>query len=178
MKVITLFFFSLFSLPAFCKIDIKPGLWAIKSQIEHNGKTINPAQEMQKAFANVPPEQRKKMAEMMAKMGKPNPFAGMSADGDSIKVCYTKEMLEDESNLNDMKNKKCKQKKMNRQKNKIEMSFECEDGTSVEGQWTIVDEKNFHSDISTQSKDGKKGNIKMQGKFQSSQCGKVKPYKA
>ena len=47
--------------------------------------------QMQQQLATMPPEQRKKMEEMMAKQGVK---MGLPGGGMSVKVCMTKEMVE------------------------------------------------------------------------------------
>jgi hypothetical protein len=67
---------------------IKPGLWEVRmSVLDASGKPQAPPE--QAAMANIPPEMRARMEEMMKARGLPMP----GADG-ALKVCQTKESLD------------------------------------------------------------------------------------
>src|SRR5437762_13091487 len=73
--------------------SLKPGLWEVANQIQAGAGPG--AQEMaraQKGMANMSPEQRKAMQEMMAKHGVTLGAAGPG--GMTVKVCMTREMAE------------------------------------------------------------------------------------
>lgn len=72
---------------------MRPGLWEMNSKVKSGDSQATAAMaEAQKQLANMPPEQRKMIEDMMAKQG-----VGMTMGGDGgvrITYCMTKEMAE------------------------------------------------------------------------------------
>lgn len=72
--------------------SMKPGLWEINNKMQSgNGKLEQAMTERQKDMASLAPEQRKMMAEMMARQGV-NLAAGPGG-GMVVKMCLTPEMV-------------------------------------------------------------------------------------
>ncbi|MFL6660072.1 MAG: DUF3617 domain-containing protein [Massilia sp.] len=79
------------ALPASAQ-SMRPGLWEITNQMSSgDNKMQEQMAMMQKQMANMPPEQRKMMEDMMSKHGTSMPV--MDKDGMHIKACLTKEMV-------------------------------------------------------------------------------------
>ncbi|UGQ47842.1 DUF3617 domain-containing protein [Massilia endophytica] len=80
------------ALPASAQ-SLKPGLWEMKTKIASaNPETMQALAMAQKEMANMPPEQRKMMEQMMAKNGMSLNLA--DGGGVAMKFCLTKEMAE------------------------------------------------------------------------------------
>ena len=76
--------------------SIKPGLWETTGKIggEKGSQFAAAILKMQEQMTAMPPEQRKKMAEMMTKQGMP---ASFGTDGvNTTKICISKEMVDAE----------------------------------------------------------------------------------
>jgi hypothetical protein len=72
---------------------LKPGLWEMQTKIASaNPETMQAMAMAQKQMANMPPEQRKMMEQMMAKNGMSMNLA--EGGGVAMKFCMTKEMAE------------------------------------------------------------------------------------
>ncbi|MEK6623340.1 MAG: DUF3617 family protein, partial [Bdellovibrionota bacterium] len=136
------------------------------------GKQVDPMAEMRKAMAKMSPEQQTQMAAMMGKMGGK---VGMTPAG-AMRICYTKEMLENEANLNQQKDKKCTSTIKEKSARKIVADFKCEDGTSGSSIFTIKDTSNYTGDVNVTDKSGQKSKMSLNGKFVSNDCGDVKPF--
>lgn len=164
------FLFTLLFVSAFAHaaVNIKPGLWKINMIVNADGKEMNPAAQMQKAMANMPPERKKMMMEMMSKMN-----SGMSPDG-GMQVCYTKKSLEKPEALAQKQDKNCKTTIVTQTPTKVVTNFKCENGSSGDGTFTMKDSESYLGVMNLDNK-GKKSTIKYEGKFVSADCGSVKP---
>lgn len=133
-----------------------------------NGKTFDPMAEINKALANVPPEQRKKMAEMMAG----NNMMPVSKDG--YHLCYTAEMVKKpEVVMEGTKN--CTTKITSQTSKKIAGTFDCaKDGAKGDFVWTSKSNTEYDGLMNGKTAQGTT-KIKYHGKFISANCGKVKP---
>ncbi|MBI2521243.1 MAG: DUF3617 domain-containing protein [Bdellovibrio sp.] len=173
MKIIVAFLMILSSFSTFAALGIKPGLWEMEMTMGGaDGKQVDPMAEMRKAMAKMSPEQQKQMAAMMGKMGG---RMGMTPGG-AMRICYTKEMLENEANLNQQKDKKCTSTIKEKSAKKIVANFKCEDGTSGNSIFTIQDTSNYSGDVDVTDKSGQKSKMSLKGKFVSNDCGDVKPF--
>ena len=124
-------------------------------------------------MAGMSPEQQKQMAGMMGKMGK----MGMSPGG-AMRMCYTKEMMENEGNLNQQKDKKCTNTVREKSASKIVIDFKCDDGTSGTSIMTIKDSTHYTANVDMTDKTGQKSKMSLNGKFVDSDCGDIKPLTA
>ena len=159
------------TLTAYAALDMKPGLWRIKMVMNHNGKVINPAAEMQKMLAKLPPEQRKMMEENLKKHN-----SMINSNGET-KVCYSAEMInnpEEMMNQNTQKDSKCTSKILTNTNSHITSSFKCEDGTTGLADWKVKDSTNFTGKVDMKSPKGP-AVITYNGTFDNSNCGDVKP---
>jgi hypothetical protein len=156
---------------------IKPGLWEINNKMQSgNGELDAAMKEMQKQFANMPPEQRKMMEDAMAKRGM-NMSAGPGG-GISVKMCLTKEMVA-RNQMPMQQNGDCTQKRSPMVGNTMKVSFTCTKPPSS-GEGTVV----FNGDTGykmnmkiTSSARGKPETMTIDGdaKWLSNDCGNIKP---
>jgi hypothetical protein len=155
--------------------SLKPGLWEVTSKVQAGGgPTGQQMAEMQKQMANMPPEQRKMMEEMMAKQGvKPGgPGAGMS-----VKMCMTKEMAE--NNELPAQQGDCRTTQQSRSGNTMKFSMACSNPPSTgEGQVTFAGPEAYSMKMVVNAQvQGKPEKMTMDGagKWLSPDCGSVKP---
>jgi len=188
MKIFTIALGLVFSLTAFAGLNMKPGLWEIKMNMQGaDGGQKDPMAEMHKAMAGMSPEQKKQMAAMMGKVGSmgsmgamgtkgkmPAPAMGLSPAG-NIQVCYTKEMLENEESITKQQGKKCKTDITKKTSTNVVANFKCEDGTSGVSNWTIKNATSYLGKVDIKDKDGKKTHMTFNGKFAKADCGNIKP---
>ena len=157
--------------------SMKPGLWEITNRMESGGARMDQSMaQAQAALANMPPEQRKMVEEMMAKqgvrMGSGGPGGGMS-----IQVCVTKEMAE----RNEVPTQKgdCKTTQQSRTGNTMKMAFVCTSPpSSGEGQITFVSNEAYTMKMAVSTTmEGKpeKMNMDSSGKWLGDDCGSVRP---
>ena len=155
--------------------SMKPGLWEISSIVQADGGTM--AQEMaqmQKELADMPPEQRKMMQDMMAKQGVSIGTGGVAA---GTKVCMTKEMAQ----RNEISSGKedCTHSTSPRSGNTMKFSIKCTNPpSSGEGQVTFVSPESYSVRVSmstTEQGNVQKVNMDSAGKWLAADCGALKP---
>ena len=156
--------------------NLKPGLWEITHSMKSNSAEMEKMRAMQQAqMANMPPEQRKKMEEMMAQHG-----VKMGAGGPgsmSVKTCMTKEMVE----RNEVPTQKgdCKTTKLERSGNTTKMAYTCTSPPSTgEGQYTVVSPEAYTMKMVVNTTvQGKPQTMNMEGsgKWLGADCGDIKP---
>lgn len=154
---------------------MKPGLWEINSKMSSSSGELEKAMaEMQKQLAAMPPEQRKKMQEMMGKQG-----VGMGDSlGSAIKMCLTKEMVE--SNQIPAQSGNCKHTNSPRNGKTMKMTFTCTNPpSSGEGETTFNSGESYTSTMrmNATSAQGKPETmvINSSGKWLATDCGAIKP---
>jgi len=154
---------------------MKPGLWEINNKMRADGKMGQDMAKMQETMANMPPEQRKMMQDMMAKQGV---AIGKGGPGTiAAKVCMTREMVE----RNEIPAEKdgCKQKASPRSGNTMKISFTCTNPpSSGDGQITFVSPEAYTMNMTMNTVvEGKpqKVNMDAAGKWLSADCGAIKP---
>ena len=154
---------------------IKPGLWEMSTRMAGgSGEMEKLMAESQKHLDAMPPDQRKKMAEMMAKQGI---NMGAPGSGMSVKLCMTKEMIERNEVIRQEGN--CKQTGGQKTGNTMTFSVACTQPPSTgEGQVTFISPEAYTSKMTIHStRQGKPESMKMEsaGKFLSPDCGRIKP---
>lgn len=180
--------------------QIKPGLWEVTGKIQDGNSPIAQAREksggltpeqlkaaqsmpkmspemlaqMQAQAAKLPPEQRKAMEASMAAMQN----MSVGKDGSTVmKVCMTKEMIENQQYAN--QNSKCTNTKGPMVGNTQKFSFTCTDPVSSgEGTFTFQSNSNYTGTLKIKSVQNGKTNemvIENTGKFLDANCGSVKP---
>ena len=154
---------------------MKPGLWEVDNKMRAEGKMGQEMAQMQQAMANLPPEQRKMMQDMMAKQGVALGKGGPGTIG--MKVCMTKEMAE--QNEVPSGNDDCKHKASPRSGNTMKISFTCTNPpSSGDGQITFVSPEAYTVNMSMNTVvEGKPQKVDMEaaGKWLSADCGAIKP---
>ncbi len=153
---------------------MRPGLWehsfTIKSQ---SGEMESAMANMQQQLANMPPEQRKRMEQMMAAQG-----VQAGAGGQSIRVCVSEEQAE--RSMMPQQDGDCRQEVLERRGNTIKYRFQCSGDapSSGEGEVTFTSPTSYSgtSTINT-TVQGRTETMAMaqSGKWLSSDCGNLKP---
>ena len=151
-----------------------PGLWEHTFKLTSQGGEMEKAQaQMQAQLAAMPPEQRKKIDEMMKKRG-----VTMGAQGTTAKFCLTKEQAAKAAEPHMTGD--CKQTDIKRSGNTMGYKFACTAPQQVsgEGQITYLSDKAYSgkSSMTTQVKgQPHQMGMDMSGKWLGADCGDVKP---
>ena len=160
---------------AFAQSATKPGLWEMTSKMSSptNPQLAKQMEEAQKAFASMPPAQRKQMEEMMAKQGMNMSLGAGGAT--TIKICVTPEMAARPP----VEQRQGCTYKFSQAGKTHNFSFQCTNPPGDgEGQVTFSDADNYAGNMRINSvQNGKKETIDMQtsGKFLGANCGAIKP---
>ncbi len=172
MKALALFL-ALSAPGAHAALDIKPGLWEVRLKLIGKGKEIDPQAELQKALENMNPEQRKRMQEMMGKMG--NNKTSMGPGG--MRLCYTSEMLSNEEIIHRQRQGQgqCTSTVVTRSPKKVEIKFNCKNGTQGDAKWNIIDDTHYSGEVNTVDAKGQKGQVNYQGTYIGPDCADVRP---
>lgn len=157
---------------------MKPGLWEVNTRMTSpDGEMQKAMAQMQAAMADMPPEQRKAMEDMMDKQGvnvRPGAGGAMVA-----KICMTKEMVA-RAALPVSNSGNCKEQRGALVNGRMKMSFTCTNPPSSGNA-----EFNFSSDTaytmrmnSTAKTGGKTENMSMDasGRWLGADCGNIKPF--
>jgi len=156
--------------------SLKPGLWEINQKMDMGGGQDPRMAQMQQQMANMPPEQRKMMEQMMAKQGvKMGP--GGPGGGMAVQMCMTKEMAE--RHEVPAQRGDCKTTQQSRSGNTMKMAFSCTNPpSSGEGEVTFTSPESYSMKMTVNTqRQGKPETMKMDasGKWLKSDCGDVKP---
>jgi hypothetical protein len=157
--------------------SMKPGLWEITSKMQSgSGQMERQMAQAQERMANLPPDQRKMMEEMMARQGVKMGTAG--GGGMTMKVCMTKEMVE-RSEMPSQQRGDCKTTSQSRSGNTMKMAFACTNPpSSGEGQFTFNGSEGYTMKMAVNTTvQGKPETMNMDatGKWLGGDCGDVKP---
>jgi hypothetical protein len=157
--------------------SMKPGLWEITSKMQSgNGQMEKQMAEAQQRMANMPPDQRKMVEEMMARQGMKMGTAG--GGGMTMKVCMTKEMVE-RNEMPSQQRGDCKTTSQARSGNTMKMAFACTNPpSSGEGQFTFNGSDGYTMKMAVNTTvQGKPETMNMDatGKWLGADCGDVKP---
>ncbi|MEO7391013.1 MAG: DUF3617 domain-containing protein [Ramlibacter sp.] len=158
--------------------SLKPGLWEVTQKMHSSsGEMEKSMAQLQEQLAGLPPEQRKKMEEMMASKG----MSPASGGAMSVKVCMTKEMVENAAaplQQHQMRGN-CKSTKMERTGNTMKMAYTCTaPPSSGEGEMTFNNPEGYTMKVvvsTTIRGKAEKMNMESTGKWQGADCGAVKP---
>lgn len=161
---------------AFAQSQMKPGLWEITHKTQMAGGQMDPQMaQAQQQMANMPPEQRKMVEEMMAKRGVK--LGGAGPGSMTLKTCMTKEMVE-RNEMPAQDRTDCK-KSVSRSGNTVKMSYSCTNPPSTgEGQFTFASPESYNMKMVVHTQvQGRPETINMEGsgKWLSADCGDVKP---
>ena len=159
--------------------SIKPGLWEITNKLQSSNPQMDQQMAMaQQQMANMPPEQRKMVEEMMAKQGVKLGAGGPGSMG--MKICMTREMAE----RNEIPSQRgdCKTTMLPRSGNTMKMSFACTNPpSSGEGEYTFSGSEAYSMKMTVNTQvQGKpeKMNMAGSGKWVGADCGDIKPMAA
>ncbi len=158
---------------------LKPGLWQVTNKMQTSGAPAVDMSQIQQQMANMPPEQRKMMEEMMAKQGvKIGPAA--PGGGMSVQICMTREMVE--RNELPAQQGDCRTTRQSRSGNTLKFAMACTQPPSTsEGQLTYLSPEAYTMKMVIDSRaTGKPEKVTMDGagKWLGPDCGNVKPMAA
>lgn len=154
--------------------EMRPGLWehafTVKSQ---SGEMERAMAEMQQQMANMPPDQRKMMEQMMAAQGV-QPGSG----GQSLRVCISQEQAK--RGLVPQQKGNCRQEIIERQGTTIKYRFHCAGAapSSGEGEVTFTSPTSYRgkSTVNTTVQGhAERMSMEQSGKWLSDDCGNLKP---
>ncbi|MBL8488287.1 MAG: DUF3617 domain-containing protein [Rhodocyclaceae bacterium] len=159
---------------------LKPGLWEVKQikQVmdgQDMGAQMAAAQaQMQQAFANMPPAQRKQMEAMMAKQG----MAPPAASGGQ-RICISPEMAARDKPMVDPEGR-CEPTKFNRSGNRVSFEVNCSfEGQQMSGKGESTTTPESVATRMDMVMTGRDGRHTMQSETQmrwlGADCGAVKP---
>ena len=168
---------------------IAPGLWEHTITMKMQGGEMEEGMKrMQEQLANMPPEKRKQLEEMMARQGAgggPGMAAGMSmmaGKPTTMKVCITPEQAARDQIPTGQGN--CQQMSQERSGKTVKVKFTCSrpDGATMTGQgeFTMTSDKE-HTGHMVMEGVGRKGGqpgkmeIDQSGRWLGADCGDVKP---
>jgi hypothetical protein len=156
--------------------NMKPGLWEMSTQMKGNGQMGEAMAEAQRELANMPPEQRKMMQDMMAKQGMQ---MGVGAGGGmTLKLCMTQEMV-DRNEIASGQQNDCTHTHSPRTGNTMKFSFVCtKPPSSGEGQVTFTSPDAYSMKMTTTTTmNGAKEQMEIHNsaRWLRSDCGNVKP---
>ena len=155
--------------------NLKPGLWEVTQKMGGSAEMDKAQAQMQQQMANMSPQQRKMMEEMMAKQGMKMGSGGPGAM--SVKMCMTKDMVE--RNEIPAQQGDCKTTRQQRSGNAINIAFSCANPpSSGEGQVTIVSPEAYTMKMTMKSSaGGKPQTMQMDGsgRWLGADCGDLKP---
>jgi hypothetical protein len=156
---------------------MKPGLWEVTSKMQTgSGQMERQMAQAQQQMANMPPEQRKMVEEMMARQGVKMGSAG--GGGMTMKVCMTREMVE-RNEMPSQQRGDCKTTSQSRSGNTMNMAFACTNPPSTgEGQFTFNGSEAYTMKMAVNTAvQGKPETMNMDasGKWLGADCGDVKP---
>jgi len=155
---------------------IKPGLWEVKTtMLDASGKPQVPPE--QAAMANIPPEMRARMAEMMKARG-----VSMPDENGAMKVCMTKETMDSGKWQALAANVGCTTDYNTATANGWKFRSTCPSlKTESEGEVVFSNAENYTSKITTKSTLMGKESVNtrvMASHWLSASCGDVKPITA
>jgi hypothetical protein len=155
--------------------QIAPGLWEHRVQFKsQSGEMEKSMAEAQARMAELPPDQRKMVEQMMAKNG-----MAMGPQGTSVKSCISKEEAA-RREPPPMSRPECTQEVVSRTSNSMKVKWQCsgKDPSSGEGEVTYTSDKTYtgHA-VMNSMRNGKPEttNMESSGKWLAADCGDVKP---
>lgn len=155
---------------------LKPGLWEHSFDVsDSSGQMADAMKEARAAMANMPPEQRKMMEQMMAKQG-----VAFDATGQKMRICLTPEDVARDQIPAAQEG--CTQN-ATRSGNTWTVTFQCparngQPASSGRGTVTMESPTAYSGDFTTTTQNNKKADqvtMKTQGRWVASDCGAVKP---
>ncbi|NML61687.1 DUF3617 domain-containing protein [Massilia sp. RP-1-19] len=158
--------------------NMKPGLWEINNKMQSSNGQLEQAMAMvHEQMAQMTPEQRKQMQDMMAKNGMQMPTVGAGGSM-SVKMCMTREMAA--ANTMPMQEVgNCTHKRSAVVGNTMKVSFRCsKPDANGDGQVTFNSDSDYSMKMKvTTSASGKPETMNMDasGRWLGVDCGDIKP---
>lgn len=158
--------------------NIKPGLWEIQQKMQSSSGEMEQAMTRARdQMANMPPEQRKMVEEMMARNGVAmQPGGGGGAM--TVRVCISREMAE-RNEVPAQDRGDCKTTMSPRVGNTQRMKFTCANPpSSGEGEWTFLGPEAYTMKMQTTTQvQGRPQTMNMDGsaRWKSADCGNLRP---
>ncbi len=154
---------------ALANYSVKPGLWEYSVAGNVNGQNINIQEQMKTAMANLTPEQRKKVQEMMG-------GSGANLSNGKMQVCLTKEMISENqmypqpnSTGGSKKDDNCDFKTKKKTSRTFSGSFTCKDGSRGDVDWTMTSNTSYRGTVNSIT-DGNRSTMNYTAKYISSNC--------
>ena len=165
------------TLPAAQAQKVAPGLWEAQTSMKTaSGQLEAQMKQMQQQMAQLPPEQRKMMQDMMARQGLGmDPGKGLQ----TVRYCLSKEQAERGDVPADPEGR-CKHEKMERSGSTMRFSFVCTNPPSRgSGEVTLQGDKAYTSRMTVEGSGpgGKADRMEMtqQARWVAADCGTLKP---
>jgi len=161
--------------------SVKPGLWEAthKTQMEGNSETAQKMAQAQQQIANLPPDQRKMVEDMMKSRGI-SMSGGSSGTGITVKYCMTKEMAERRAVPTQRGD--CKSTNTPIGPGKMKIAFSCTNPpSSGEGEITFASGEAYSMKMVVNTTvQGKPEKVSMEGsgRWLGADCGDIKPFGA
>lgn len=157
--------------------NMKPGLWEIQHKTTTAGGQMDPqTAQMQQQMANMPPDQRKMVEEMMASRGVKMDAGGPG--GMSVRICMTPEMAQ-RNEVPAQQRGDCKTTQSARSGNTMKMTFTCTNPPSRgEGEVTFSSSEAYSMRMNVHTQvQGRPEKTAMEGtgKWLGADCGDLKP---
>jgi hypothetical protein len=156
---------------------LKPGLWEHSFEMsDQSGQMASAMKEAREAMANMPPEQRKMMEQMMAKQG-----VSFDASGQKMRICMTPEDVARDQIPAAQEG--CTQN-ATRSGNTWTVTFQCparagRPASSGRGTVTLRDSTAYSGNFTTTTEGANKKpeqvTMKTEGRWVSADCGAIKP---
>jgi hypothetical protein len=165
---------SLMALPATAQ-TMKPGLWELSSKVSSpDGRMQNMMAEVQKHLANMSPEQRQQMQQMMERNGVQ--LQAGAGGALTTRMCMTKEMIARREFP--VQKGECKQKVTPVAGNKMKVAVSCtKPAISGEGELTVDSETSYRATMHTTATNGdvqQAMDVNAVGTWVSADCGTLR----
>ena len=158
---------------------MKPGLWEMTNKMGGSPEIDQAMAQLQQQMANMPPEQRKIMEDMMAKKGMG--MGGVSPGGIVVKACITKEMAE-RNQLPLQHSGDCTNTISDKTSTGMKMKFTCTNPpSSGEGQLNFLGDSAYTMKMKISTAGQGKPQVTTvdgSGKWVTSDCGNITPMAA
>jgi hypothetical protein len=156
------------------QLDMKPGLWELNNKVSSADPQIQSAMsEMQKQFANMSPDQRQALQQMMDRNGVQIKIGAGGAL--QSRMCMTREMIARREFP--VQEGNCQQNVTPLSDKRLKVAFSCtKPRASGEGEMTMDSDTSYRARIKVRS-DERSGTVDMDvnGKWLGAECGSVKP---
>ena len=161
-------------LPALAQ-DMKPGLWELTNKVgSSNGQMQAAILEARKQLANMSPEQRQSMQQMLEQNGVQLDVGAGGAL--KTKMCVTREMIERKEVP--MQQGDCSYQTTPQGANRLKVSFTCtRPRASGEGDMTVDTPTSYHARMTIHDQDQPDETVDMDvnGRWLAASCGTVRP---